>query len=208
METEIVIVFVFVFAFVFVVVFLLVRSCFFMTPISFARVQFGLEGRKALNPTQWQNSEWVLGQLKTSISCLDTKWKGARWHKRESMLGEDCFICCTFDNGVNIETVSCKKQMKLWSDWKRLTSESFHVCWNFLKCFWSLKCIYAQWIHHMVKDNVLKKCCHKFQKKTCFSLTLFQFNILLLHCGTFISVINFQSSRKYFWNHQPNGISM
>ena len=39
-----VIVFVFVFAFVFVVVFLLVRSCFFMTPISFARFWFGLEG--------------------------------------------------------------------------------------------------------------------------------------------------------------------
>ena len=124
------------------------------------------------------------------------------------MLGEDCSICCTFDNGVNIETVSCKKQMKLWSDWKRLTSESFHVCWNFLKCFWSLKCIYAQWIHHMVKDNVLKKCCHKFQKKTCFSLTLFQFNILLLHCGTFISVINFQSGRKYLssvqWDSHVN----
>ena len=47
-----VIVIVFVFAFVFVVVFLLVRSCFFMTPISFARFRFGLQGWKALNPTQ------------------------------------------------------------------------------------------------------------------------------------------------------------
>ena len=46
----IVIVIVFVFAFVFVVVFLLVRSCFFMTPISFARFGFALEGWKALNP--------------------------------------------------------------------------------------------------------------------------------------------------------------
>ena len=48
----IVIVFVFVFVFVFVIVFLLVRSCFLMTPINFAGFRFGLEGRKALNPTQ------------------------------------------------------------------------------------------------------------------------------------------------------------
>ena len=46
-----------VFVFVFVVV-LLVRSCFCMTPISFARFRFGLEGRKALNPTQ-SVSQWV-----------------------------------------------------------------------------------------------------------------------------------------------------
>ena len=47
-----VIVFVIVFVFVIVVVFLLVRSCFLMTPINFAGFRFGLEGRKALNPTQ------------------------------------------------------------------------------------------------------------------------------------------------------------
>ena len=47
-----------VFAFFFVVVFLLVRSCFRMTPINFARFRFGLEGRKALNPTQ-SVSQWV-----------------------------------------------------------------------------------------------------------------------------------------------------
>ena len=61
-------VFVIVFVFVFVVVFfLLVRSCFRMTPINFARFRsphtvgptvlwffrFGQEGWKALNPTQW-----------------------------------------------------------------------------------------------------------------------------------------------------------
>ena len=40
----IVFVFVFLFVFVFVVVFLLVRSCFLKTPISFARLGFGLEG--------------------------------------------------------------------------------------------------------------------------------------------------------------------
>ena len=66
----IVIVIVFVFVFVFVVVFLLVRSCFRMTPINFARFQFGLEGRKALNPTQWVSQSItkvgleLLGQLK------------------------------------------------------------------------------------------------------------------------------------------------
>ena len=37
---------------VFVVVFVLIRLCFLMTPISFARFLFGVEGRKALNPTQ------------------------------------------------------------------------------------------------------------------------------------------------------------
>ena len=40
----IVIVFVFVFAFVFVVVFLLIRSCFFMTPSVLQSFRFGLEG--------------------------------------------------------------------------------------------------------------------------------------------------------------------
>ena len=54
----IVFVIVFVFVFVFVVVFLLVRSCFLMVPISFAKLGFGLEDQKALNPTQWV-SEWV-----------------------------------------------------------------------------------------------------------------------------------------------------
>ena len=47
-----------VFVFVFVVVFLLVRSCSCMTPKNFARFRFGMEGWKALNPTQ-SVSEWV-----------------------------------------------------------------------------------------------------------------------------------------------------
>ena len=42
---------------VFVIVVLLVRSCFLMIPISFARFRFGLEDRKALNPDRWV-SEW------------------------------------------------------------------------------------------------------------------------------------------------------
>ena len=45
-----VIVIVFAFVFVFVVVFFLVRLCFFMAPIRFARLEFGLDGWKALNP--------------------------------------------------------------------------------------------------------------------------------------------------------------
>ena len=48
-----VLVIVFVFVFAFVVVFLLVRSCFLMIPFCSARLGFGLEGRKALNPEQW-----------------------------------------------------------------------------------------------------------------------------------------------------------
>ena len=43
-----------VFVFVFVVVFLLARSCFLMILISFASLEVGLEGWKALNPTQSQ----------------------------------------------------------------------------------------------------------------------------------------------------------
>ena len=34
------------------------QACFLMTPINFAGFRFGLEGRKALNPTQWLR-EWV-----------------------------------------------------------------------------------------------------------------------------------------------------
>ena len=39
---------VFVFASVFVIVFLLGRSCFLMTPITFARFRFGLEGFESI----------------------------------------------------------------------------------------------------------------------------------------------------------------
>ena len=60
-------VFVFLFVFVFVVVFLLVRSCFLMTPIRFARLWVwsgrleGFESNTANMPEQcseWQVSEW------------------------------------------------------------------------------------------------------------------------------------------------------
>ena len=65
-------VFVFVFVSVFVVVFLVVRSCFLIISISFARLGCGVEGRKALNSTQSvsksvnnQGRPRAAGQLKT-----------------------------------------------------------------------------------------------------------------------------------------------
>ena len=85
----IVIVFVFVFAFV--------RSCFFMTPSFLQGFRFGLEGWKALNPTQWMKhsecvSEWVtkvglelLGQLKitdsTAYPCRRVCMQTSKAHK-------------------------------------------------------------------------------------------------------------------------------
>ena len=66
----IVIVFVFVFVFVFVVVFLLVRSCFLKTPISFARLGFGLEGFESNTMTKQLVTKVgleLLGQLKIQI---------------------------------------------------------------------------------------------------------------------------------------------
>ena len=53
----IVIVIVFVFAFVFVVMFLFVRSCFFMTPISFARFRFGLKGFESITANMHNNDK-------------------------------------------------------------------------------------------------------------------------------------------------------